>query len=1337
MKLALKKLFAMMRVEANRLILFIKKEVNIVIYRFYRIPGVSLSIIKRQLGDLWLPIWNNSEAVGSEWCYYVECDRPLSEDEKRQLRWLLAETFAPWGLQENQSFLKGNIIEIGPRFNFETAYSSTATAICHSCGLTSVKKLERSRRICFTGFMHFKDRDEATVRLHDRMTEMAYLEPPQALEFYEPPEPVKIIPVLEEGRVVLEQLNRDVGLAMDDQAIDWLMQIIYDTLKRNPTNVEVAQYAVANSEHSRHPFFNSQLVIDGKPMRFSLMDLVKANWLLDRGNSLVGFGDNSSAFRGRKKIDVIVPVLQGKPSPFVLTRRLYHPIHTEETHNHPTAVEPDQGAATGEGGRPRDQFGFGLAGTMISAGAGFATGNPHIPGFEQPWEANGWRHPDNLASPLDILIRGSNGAFFYGNCLGDPITHGFAMTYEMDLPDGYRAWYKPTMYTSGSGLADDRHVEKGQPEEGMLIIQIGGSKYRIGMFGGPASSMNAGDNAAELDFNSVQRGAPEMEQRVWRVVRACVNLGKANPVVSIHDLGAGGSLSALTEISTPHGGRIQLRAIKVGDKTLSVLEIWANESQEQMALLIRPKDWDFFKSICDRENCPAGIVGQITGDGYLVLHDESDGSDPVFIPLDTFLERLPRKVFKDRRIEPTLKPLELPGDITVRSALERVFHLISVGSKGWLTHKVDHSVSGLIAQQQYVGPHHLSLSDYAIDAHSHFELVGTAKSLGQQPIKGLISPKAMARLTVTEALLQLAGVKITSRDDINCGANWMWPAKEPGEAANIYAAAKETDRIMRYYDMRIDGGKDSLSMVSKGVAPGGTLAKVKAPGMLVIGAYVGTEDFTRKVGPNPRAGDLLFHVDLADGKRRLGGTALAQVYEQLGDECPDVEDPAQVARAFDVMQVLLDRQLISAVHDISDGGLITTVLEMAFAGNVGMELDINSEYDDIASCFAEEPGLVLACSKENKDAVLTAFGKGKIPISLLGQTHKRNWVGIRVNGSLVIDESRTSLRNLWLEASMHMELQQSNRQTVLDEYQQAMFDLTAEPPYRLSFVPKSSPSMDDWLRDRMGRPIKRPKVAIIREEGSNGDLEMAAAFKLAGFEPWDVMMSDLISGRINLDTFRGIAFVGGFSFADVLDAGKGWAGVIKFNDIAEQFDRFYKRPDTFSLGVCNGCQLMALLGWVPWYGIPEDKQPRFIQNASERFESRFPAVGILPSPSIMLKGMEESILGIWVAHGEGHLHVPEPAMLERIVADELAPIVYVDPSGEATEEYPFNPNGSPMGIAALTSPDGRHLAMMPHPERTFQLWQWPYLPDNWQGLQASPWLKMFQNALEWCQGKGH
>jgi phosphoribosylformylglycinamidine synthase len=1386
---------------------------------FYRKPAISENKKKILLSTVRQCISPDINNIETEYCFNIEATSPLTDGELNILKWLLSETFEPENFSK-KSFLadsyqlSANIVEVGPRMNFTTAWSTNAVSVCHACGLKKIVRIERSRRYKLTGYQLSAISYQLFLGLvHDRMTECPY---PKILETFETgikPEPVRIIPIIEEGRYALIKINNEMGLGLDDWDIDYYYNLFTKDLKRNPTNVECFDLSQSNSEHSRHWFFKGKLLIDGKEINENLMQLIKQPLKANPKNSVIAFKDNSSAIRGYE-IKTIIPQNLGRHSRFKEAKLKYHIIFTAETHNFPSGVAPFPGAETGTGGRIRDVQATGRGAHVIAGTAAYCVGNLRIPGYKLQWEDESFEYPNNisrLASPLQIEIEASNGASDYGNKFGEPVIQGFTRSFGMRLPDGERReWIKPIMFTGGIGQMDARHIEKKPPEKNMLVTKIGGPAYRIGMGGGAASSMIQGENIAELDFNAVQRGDAEMEQKLNRVIRACVEMGDNNPIVSIHDQGAGGNCNVVKEIIYPAGAKIEIRKIQLGDNTLSVLEIWGAEYQEQNALLIKQENSGIFEDLCKREKVPFSFIGQITGDGYIILHDSeqlavssqqsavsseqlavsseqsavsskqsednpelltahSSLLTPVNLPLERVLGDMPQKSFHLDRIPSYTQPLHLPKDITIMDALDRVLRLVSVGSKRFLTNKVDRSVTGLIARQQCAGSLHLTVSDVAVIAQSHFGLTGAAISIGEQPIKTLINPAAMARLSVGEALTNIVWAKISRLEDIKCSGNWMWATKLPGEGARLYDAVVALRDILLELGIAIDGGKDSLSMAAKVISKDKT-ETVKSPGALVISAYATCPDITKVITPDikqPGKSKLLF-IDIGNGKNRIGGTALAQVYNQLGDESPDVDDPRLLKKTFNAVQRLISKDLILSGHDRSDGGLITTLLEMAFSGNCGMEVTMHDtgctmqENEDVIPAkagiqrakeldsrlhgndglkvlsneiipilFSEELGLIIEYLPKNEKAIISRLKKDKIPYQIIGKTtiKKRITLKLRTPNSklqTLLNENMQVLRGIWEETSYQLERLQVNPDCA-EEEKRLNFNRKGYN-FKLTFTPKET-------IPKIMQKTDKPSVAIIREEGSNSDREMTSAFYQAGFDVWDTTMTDFLEGKVNLDNFRGIAFVGGFSYADVLDSAKGWAGVIKFNKgIYEQFQKFYHRPDTFSLGVCNGCQLMALLGWVPWQGIEDKYQPRFIHNISGRFESRFSAVKIFPSPSIMFKGMEGSIFGIWVAHGEGRAHFPHKDILKKVEREGLVPVRYVDDKGKVTNSYPFNPNGSVNGIAALCSPDGRHLAIMPHPERTFLKWQWAWMPEEWKKkLKASPWLRMFQNARKWCE----
>jgi phosphoribosylformylglycinamidine synthase len=1242
------------------------------------------------------------------YCFNIESSRELTPEEMERLRLILADGF----LIDTVTFeplLQGErVVEVGPRLNFATAWSSNLVSICRAVGLDVVTRVERSRRYLVP---EGEDLQAFIDSRHDRMTECVYAAPLTTFETGIIPEPVYEVDLMTKGPDGLLDIP---GISMDQWDRELYYRYFVEHCGRNPTIVEILDLNNANSEHSRHGFFRGRQVIDGREYEKTLFQVVTDTLAAHPKGSKVAFKDNSSVVQGHI-LQTLHPEQPGLPSAMQPVEVCYHPLLTAETHNFPTGVAPFPGAETGTGGRIRDVQGTGRGGFVMAGTAGYCVANLHIPDYPLEWE-NRYACPETLAPALEIEIEASNGASDYGNKFGEPLIQGFTRSFDLRLENGERWGYlKPIMFTAGIGQIDDRHTEKKTALKDMLIVQIGGPAYRVGFGGGAASSMMQGENEAKLDFNAVQRGDAEMEQKMNRVIRACNEMGSLSLIDVIHDQGAGGPANVLKELVEHAGGRVEIRNIRVGDPTMSVLEIYVAEYQERVGLLISPENIERFQAICDREKVACEVLGEVTGDLRFVVHDSQDNSTPVDIAITELLGDIPQKTFSDSRTIPALSPFVPPVSLTVREALHRVLRLVSVGSKRFLTNKVDRAVTGLIAQQQCCGPLQLTVADVAVVAQSHFGLTGIATAIGEQPIKMLVNPAAGARMAVGESLTNLVWAKIDDLEQVKCSANWMWAPKLAGEGAALRDAAEAMAEAMIAIGMAVDGGKDSLSMATMV-----DKETVKSPRQLVISSYAAMSDIRKTLTPDIKEpGSVLLFIDLASGKNRLGGSALAQTFSQIGVEVPDM-----VKQAFLTVQQLIESGLLLAGHDRSDGGLITTVLEMAFSGNCGLNLALNGPDTVIEALFAEELGLVLECRWNHLAEVKKQLGQAGVGCAVLGSSTVKKAITIQYNGELVLDDPMVLLRQWWEETSYQLERLQMNP-ACADAEKTNIFDRTG-PEYNLSFKPEAT--APDILQKK-----EKPKVAILRDEGSNSDREMTSAFYSAGFEPWDVTMTDLLSGRIDLAGFRGLAAVGGFSYADVPESAKGWAATIRFNErLNTLFQTFYDRPDTFTLGICNGCQLFGLLGWVPWHGIEPEKQPRFIHNLSGRFESRWATVKVLPSRAIMLKGMEDLVFGIHVDHGEGYLHFPDEAIKKAVVLEQMATLVYVDDQGRPTEDYPFNPNGSPGGLTGLCSPDGRHLALMPHPERTFLTWQAHWLPPEMRNLPVSPWLRMFQNAYEWC-----
>lgn len=1243
---------------------------------------------------------------GTEECYYIESPRPLSKEDLRRFTWLLAE---PGTSVSSTSRVSG--MEVGPRLSIETPFSSNAVSICDAIGIRATR-IEVSTRYP-TGVQ---------PRI-DRMTQEVYRAPLTSFRADVSPERIFSVRVLEHGEGALREANTRFGFGMDAWDIGFYTRL-FQSLGRNPTIVELYQLANMNSEHSRHWFFRGVQEIDGIEMPESLMDIVKAPWKAHPGLNLVAFHDNAGVIEGHR-VSLLRPDKPDECARFILEEDvMVHITLTAETHNHPTGIEPYQGAYTGVDGRIRDSKAVGRGGLAHAGISGYCVGNLRIEGHAIPGE-DGYTLPDDafakIATPLQILIRGSDGVSRCANEFGEPLIVGFCRSVGLLFDGKLVEFIKPILFSGGLGRGRGSNLYKNEAELGMLIVRIGGPAYRVGVGGGSASSMSQGANTEELDFKSVQRGNAEMQNRANRVIQAFAEMGEGNPIEAPHDQGAGGISNVLTELIEKLGGRIDIRKVTLGDATMSVAEIWVAEFQESYGFLVRPENIAVVRRVCEREGVSCDVVGEVTGDGRIVVVDSNDATTAVDLPLAPILGEAPRKRFTSTRVARVHTPFTIP-EVPLAELVERVFTLPQVGSKRFLTSKIDRSVGGLVALQPCVGPMQLPVADAGVTAHSYFDTTGAATAVGEQPIKMLLNPAAGARMALSEMLTNLACVKVSDLRHVSARANWMWAAKLPGEGSRLYDAAVAMRDAMLELWIAINGGKDSLSMAA---TVGGEL--IVSPGQLVITGCAPVPDITKFVTPDLNGHGVLGFIDLGLGKNRLGGSSIAQSFGQVGDVPPDIDDLPLLGRMFQAVQELIERGLITAYHDRSDGGLITTIAEMCMAGNCGARVRLPDSADARAMLFSEEAGAVFEYPQFYFDRVEDVMRRFRVPwVSRLGTTTvDRRDLTVSASG-VEFEEPLWRLRQWWEKTSSVIDAEQANPDTA-----KAAFDSFARArpmPYKPTFYAKKPVVQTD----AQGRGT-RPKVALVRHHGTNGEREMGAAFIMAGFEVTDIAMSDILSGCIrSLHAFRGAIFPGGFANADVFGAGKGLAALVRFNpQVKEMFDAFIAREDTFTFGVCNGCQFMSLSGWL-MPGTPEASQPRFLGNTSRRFESGWSTVLIRKSPALMLRGMEGSFLGIHNAHGEGRAFFPDASVEKEVLKRHLAPLVYVDEDGEPTEAYPFNPNGSPHGITALCSPDGRSLAMMPHSERAVLPWQCHYTPRGWRGGLATPWLQMFHNAYDWC-----
>lgn len=1253
-----------------------------------------------------------------EYSYYVETSEQLTAAELLKLKLIVTDGFVLESIKTKSQFKdEKSVIEIGPRLNFMTPFSTNLLSICKNCGLDKVTRLEKFRR------HRLEAETDANIFIGencDKMTEIVVTDELASLSPTNQPEPVQIIPLIENGP---EYLLTIPGLAMDMDDCNFYYDYFKNKAGRNPTDAELRDLSNANSEHSRHGFFKAKLVIDGEAKPYSLMDLVKQPWFVNTNNSLIGFSDNSSAIMGYT-CRVTLPQDFTNTSAYGTQKVIYHITFTAETHNHPTGVSPLEGARTGGGGRLRDGGSTGRGSLVIAGTAGYCVANLLIPDYYLSWENSKYNYPNDKASALKILLRGSDGVSDYSNKFGEPIINGFTRSMEMEFGGQRWGFIKPILFSGGIGSIRDEHVKKDQPEKGMLIIQVGGPAYPVGISGGAAASVMQGNNSAELDFASVQRGDAEMENKMNRLIAACVAMGGKNPIRSIHDQGAGGPANVLKELVEKSGGRIEIRNINLGDQTMSMVAIYIAEYQERVAILIYKSDLELLQQIANRERVNLEVLGEVTDDGRFVVHDKLDNSTPVDINLSDLLGKLPQKTFTDATVKYEAEPLVIPENLSFAKTLELVLKHLDVGSKRFLVNKVDRSVTGLVVQQPCCGPMQLPVADCGIIALSHFGKAGAVTSIGEQAPIMILNPEAGARLAVSESLLNMSGALITNLKDIKFSGNWMWAPKLPGEAAALYQAAEAVSKILIEIGAAIDGGKDSLSMATK-IADQFVKSR-----QLVMSGYCSMSDINKYVTPDIKkpGKSVLVYIPVNKGKHRLGGSVLARVLNQTGQDTPDVDMAGALAFVFKMLQDMVEQNLILSLHDVSDGGLIVTALEMVFAGNCGFDLEMELFVDEFDYWFAQEPGVVIEVDMKKFEALQLFMVKNDLKYQYLGKTLASHGIRVTHNKAVILLDDMKDLRQIWEETSYHLELLQVNPDMVEEEKINIYDRPGPQYSYDFNYKPRVS----------MYRHLPKPKVAIFREEGSNGDKEMASAFYKAGFRPYDVTTSDLHSGKVNINEFRGLVPVGGFSYGDYPASAKGWAASIMMDEkVKKMFMEFYERQDTFSLGVCNGCQLLALLGFIPWQGISAEKQPRLVQNISKRFESRWVAVKLPYSKAMMFQGMHSSVLGIWSAHGEGKWQFADKTILDRTISQHLVSMVYVDDHGDnygdTPYNYPFNPNGSPYGIAGICSEDGRHLAIMPHSERTFLPWQWAWQPDNFKKQTKSPWLTMFENAYIWCQ----
>ena len=1309
-------------------------------------------------------------SVQARFYHFIDASAPLSPEDTERLTAMLT-----YGEPVPETLYEGAVEEffVIPRLGTISPWASKATDIAHNCGMSHVHRIERGvayKVVLKSGILGSSigapkklDADAiaaVAALLHDRMTESVLRSADDAVRLFDelPAKGLESVDVLGQGRDALVRANTELGLAMSDDEIDYLDEA-FTKARRNPTDVELMMFAQANSEHCRHKIFNADWIIDGVKQDKSLFGMIKNTHQLQPKGTVVAYSDNSSIMEGAT-VTRFFPRENGE---YATLSELTHTLMKVETHNHPTAISPFPGASTGAGGEIRDEGATGRGAKPKAGLTGFTVSNLDLPDARRAWEnaadvtaagdkasAAVYGKPERIASPLQIMIDGPLGGAAFSNEFGRPVLGGYFRTYEQNAQaaGGVYGYHKPIMIAGGIGNISDQHTHKNDIPPGSLLIQLGGPGMRIGMGGSAASSMATGTNTADLDFDSVQRGNPEMERRAQEVINGCWQLGADNPIISIHDVGAGGLSNAFPEIvnDAKRGATFDLRKIQLEESGMAPKEIWSNESQERYVLAIAPESLETFAALCERERAPFAVIGVATEERQLRVVDPEAGNNPVDMPMEVLLGKPPKMQRNVEHLQRDLPAVDLTG-IALEEAAKRVLLLPTVADKSFLITIGDRSVGAMTARDQMVGPWQVPVADCAVTVMSHEGYVGEAMAMGERTPLAVIDAAASGRMAVGEAITNIAAAPIASIEDIKLSANWMAACGQPGQDAALFDTVKAVGmELCPALGISIPVGKDSLSMRTTW-SDDGEAKSVISPVSLIVSSFAPVPDVRRTLTPQLRTdlGDTaLILIDLGRGKNRMGASALAQVTQQLGDAVPDVDSPEDLKAFFAAIQRLNADGKLLAYHDRSDGGLFATLCEMAFAGRAGVSVNLDiltmegehaSDWGDaknwatqvgerrnemtLRALFSEELGAVVQVRHEDKSAVMNVLRELNLGACshIIGKVNDRGVVEFTRDAKVIYLEKRSNLHRLWSETSWRIARLRDNPACADQEYERLLDE--TDP----GFTPKIAFDMNENVAASFIATGVRPRVAILREQGVNSHIETAFAMYQAGFNAVDVHMSDLIAGRVMLDDFKGVIAVGGFSYGDVLGAGEGWAKTILFNaQLADQFARFFARQDTFGLGVCNGCQMLANLKPI----IPGAQAwPKFTRNKSEQFEARFGMVEVLESPSIFFQGMAGTQAPLAIAHGEGFADFSLTGDLSQVVQS----LRYVDNRGQATEQYPFNPNGSPGGLTAVTTPDGRFTAMMPHAERVFRTVVHSWAPESYG--EDGPWMRMFRNARKW------
>jgi phosphoribosylformylglycinamidine synthase len=1266
-------------------------------------------------------------ALHSRWLHFVDVSRPLADTELELLGKLL--TYGPRTPLPAQP---GQRVLVTPRVGTESPWSSKATDIVRVCGLDAVRRVERGTVffIDSASTMGLAELRQLAAHLHDRMTESIWIEPinstgpiePEGLFHGAAARPLRIVSFGEDGHAALGKVNRDWGLALSSEEIDYLVTA-FGKLGRDPTDVELMMFAQANSEHCRHKIFNAEFIIDGETMPLSLFAMIRATHERNPAGVLSAYRDNAAVIEGGNATrffpDPATRRYEGVSEPVDILMKV-------ETHNHPTAISPFPGAATGAGGEIRDEGATGIGAKPKAGLTGYSVSNLRIPGMIQAWEKD-FGKPERIASALDIMIAAPLGAAAFNNEFGRPNICGYFRTLEQQVQEAgrsvIRGYHKPIMIAGGLGNVRRPDVEKKEVVVGAPLVVLGGPSMLIGLGGGAASSVGSGQSSSDLDFASVQRGNAEIQRRAQEVIDRCWAMGGENPILLIHDVGAGGLSNALPEAiaHSLRGGRIDLRKIPSAESELSPMEIWCNEAQERYVLALVPGSVPLFSALCERERCPFAVVGEITGDGRLLVTDSLLSATPVDMPLEVLLGKAPRMTRDVQTAAKAAPGLSTSGS-AIGESLDRLLRLPAIADKSFLITIGDRSVGGMISRDQMVGPWQVPVADVGVTLNSYDGYGGEAMAMGERAPAAVLNAPASGRLAVGEAITNILAADVRSLTDIRLSANWMAACGEPGEDADLYATVSAVGiELCASLGITIPVGKDSLSMRTAWQDDAGDHSVI-APVSLIVSAFAPVSDVRATLTPELDLSQpsRLLLLDLGAGKNRLGGSCWAQVHSRSGGEPADLDSPALILALFAALRELKDRGLLLAYHDRSDGGVLLTVLEMAFAARCGLSIDLGAAEDLVAACFAEELGSVLQVAAGRVPEALEVLAAQGLALLTrdIGEPRAGDAVEVLAGGRMVYSASRLDLQRRWSEVSFRIQELRDNPDCAREEYSR-LAD-AADPGLHASL--NYEPSEDVAAPFISGGA--RPAIAILREQGVNSQTEMAAAFTRAGFDAYDVHMTDILSKRVRLGRFHGLVACGGFSYGDVLGAGEGWAKSILFNGVArEEFAAFFGRNATFTLGVCNGCQMLSALKEL----IPgSEGWPRFVRNRSEQYEARLTLVRVPPSQSVLLAGMQGSVLPIVVAHGEGQADFDSGSDADSLIARRLVTLQYVDNRERPTEKYPFNPNGSASGLAGLCSADGRVTSVMPHPERVFRAVQNSWSPKEWS--EDGGWMRLFRNA---------